>query len=145
MIVNFETPNGKFGFCLAPELAFYVDITLEGVCYVETKDNRVVSIDTNGLKVESADFVKDLTEKDWSKIVEETYDYQPTHDAYISYLDDKKCFSNATESGKSLMESLEIYIENPYGNTSHERDWDMLETWTKAQEKTGNWLLIKYL
>jgi len=125
MKVDFKTSKGQFIFVKVTDLACYTDHTLNGVCYIETKDDRVLNINTGDKKVEWSSFVKDLTEAQWSEVVDEFgvgINHQGVweHYAYQDYVGDyeHEGYITATESGESLMNSLNLEI--------------------------GNWLLIKY-
>jgi len=163
MKVDFKTNNGEFSFVKVSDLACYIN-PLNGVCYIETKDDSIIKIDTDNKKVEWSNFVKDLTEKDWEQVVDMELGRENTG-CFVDYTKGKNylgywshfTFITATESGKSLMNSLEVYLENPYGEhkPSLTEDLDFKTTkaseflieqmkWNKVQERTGNWILIKY-
>jgi hypothetical protein len=92
-------------------------------------------------------FVKDLTEEDWSKVVDSIEaPFSKDILGYQDYLDFGYCSKNtATESGKSLMGSLEVYLENPYGKEKPGSEIPRKNVrWIQAEKRVGNWLLIKY-
>jgi hypothetical protein len=70
-------------------------------------------------KMEVIGFVDELVEEDWGKIVDKcTYCILPNK--YVDYLEDSGENSSAIDSGKTLLDSLSIDVNN-------------------------NWVLIKYL
>ena len=99
MIVNFETSKGKFAF---------VDWTF-GYSPVDFKYDVI-------------GWTNELSEEDWEEIVDSrTIRITMEHEYFTQYFDyvgKRICKLTATESGKSLMESLNLPM--------------------------GNWLLIKY-
>jgi hypothetical protein len=139
MKVEFETQHGKFAFL------------------------------SEGLNIDNVrfiGFVKDLTEEQWSEVVDKFgvgVNHQDVWEHYI-YKDyvgnyEHEGYLTATESGKSLMDSLDIYLENPVPqpevyydpeipmdsihNGFYDQSW--VDAYQEAEEKTGNWILIKYL
>jgi len=140
MKVEFKTSQGQFAFLKD-------NGTLK---FIITKKGVVI----NGKKVKPIGFVKDLTEEQWSEIVD-GYASCGVPD-FMNYITNEGC--TATESGKSLMDSLEVYTKNPiekpisvYYTSVFSLEKNPQETYRsdlheyeKAQGRTGNWLLIKY-
>ena len=96
-------------------------------------------------------FAKDLTEEQLEMIVDDfpsyRWQFRQSISRYKNYLD-LPPFESTKESFKSLMESLNCFEENPYGEeipVIHE-DFEALEKsikqWQEAQERTGSWLVL---
>lgn len=108
-LTRFETQHGKFGF-----------IKDNGTLgFIVNKEHVTIS----GNKIKPIGFLKDLAEEQWSKVVESYWEGTSlvSYKNYLTNYHDNKQWTvkTATESGKSLMDSLEL--------------------------KEENWLLIKYL
>ena len=135
MIVNFETQKGRFAFVSLPDEAKTANkyrrnelygIYYNGYDWFNDPDYIVLS-DSYFPEYSIIGFVKDLTEGQWEEVVEEFVDYKNgTLDVqffgYKNYqnreFEQSWDFKTATESGKSLIESLNL--------------------------DNGNWLLIRY-
>jgi len=104
MIVEFQTNKGKFGF---------INLSIFDIFLLDF--NKKIDFKVLG-------FVKDLTEEQWSEVVNKSENKNYDTDDYMweDYTDITgwRGFKTATESGKSLMESLNL--------------------------EEGDWLLIKY-
>lgn len=81
----------------------------------------------------------ELTEEQAKEIVDETNEF-----GINMFTDGRFSFVTALESFNSLMQSLEMYSDNPLGNNPYKMDVVQSE-WQQAQQRTGRWLIIKKL
>jgi hypothetical protein len=123
MIVEFETSKGKFAFV---KIADDWDLSKK-LCVSMGIEQEMLKINKNyhPLQITTIGFTNKLTEEDWKEVVDcRFYHSNRTGKSddlhYENYLDNKGYgdFKTAIESGKSLMESLNLPI--------------------------GYWLLVKY-
>lgn len=150
MVVDFTTQQGQFSFILIEDnwidnpnsLQVAMGIEVE---MLKVKENYYPS------QIEVIDFVKDLTEEEWSKVVYTTFyrNFDGTVDRssikYKNYNGRPDIrFDKAKISGESLMNNLEVYTENPVSQPENPQDESWIEAWQYCGERTGNWLLIKY-
>lgn len=167
MKVEFETSNGRFSFIRYPDNTHdndYTWSTEEDIAFVldeGLEENPIKDINVG--KCSIIGFVKDLTEEQWAEVV----DYIQSERVYRNYigsLDQAWDCNTATESGKSLMDSLGVCLENPYADkdgypnskicsicqNDQTGEWQFVDgglqgLFDTCQERTGSWLLIKYL
>ncbi len=143
MKVDFKTSKGNFTFVKLPNGATNPTKGLFPPClwYRDCFGYHITDFD---IPLKENDkmlgFVKDLTEEDWSQIVD---------------LDE---FNSIMDSVKDLMSKLDIYLVNPISypevyydpeiskdsvhNGFYDENW--MNEYQKFEELTGNWILIKY-
>jgi hypothetical protein len=157
MIVNFETQKGRFAFVSLPNNTFNVDIRSLGqynIVYFEpsNKETEFTAVSDYKEKVSIIGFVKDLAEEQWEEVVDEFVDYENgTLDVqffgYNNYqnkeFEQNWDFKTATESGKSLTESLDVYVEGDW-DWLHNMGYGIDEQYPELVDRTSNWLLIRY-
>lgn len=163
LVIDFETQKGKFTFVKLPaNTKNRIDLSLNTVMFKSiVNDGNYYLYHYDNNKVSIIGFADDLTEKQWSEIVDKSENYNYSFNDYMwkDYIDITgwRGFKTATGSGKSLMESLEVHTENPLSENrpipkedldfKHDkiREFERLRMrWLKKQQRTGNWLLIKY-
>jgi hypothetical protein len=117
MIVNFETQKGRFAFVSLPNEAKtankYRRNELYGIYYNGwnwfSDPDYIVLSDNYFPEYSIVGFVKDLTEEQWEEVVDWNYELQ----CYYLYPSEKwEGDITATESGKSLIESLNLDNSN---------------------------------
>lgn len=176
MVVDFSTEKGNWSFVKLPERFIRDDgwsinqtqlaLNIYNSIYDRVEDHFIELNDLFSV----IGFVKDLTEEDWSKVVDSTIkcnmcdwigseeelktftdlsDNNISHD--ISYFTgcpncttDNYLMNTAKESGESLMDSLEVYLENPVSYPENPEDQGCIDAWQHCGERSGSWLLIQY-
>lgn len=137
MLIHFTTDNGNFAFVRS-----FSDLVGKDIVF------SIIG------------FVKELKEEDLQGVVDETWIGNKTNIVYRDYngSDTWNC-NTAKESIKTLMDSLEIYLENPLGNIPPHNlglistyptgnslmDYSLLyaKKWVEIDARTNEWLLIK--
>jgi hypothetical protein len=155
MKVEFETQHGEFLLVKLPYTSINPDIRSLGpynVVYFEPSDEETEFTAVNFYKdkVLIIGFVKDLTEEQWSEVVDSGW-YSVNGVRFDGFIDYSKRIEgyadevilSAVDSGKSLMDSLGVYLKNPK-SPNKEDDYEQY-VYNQFEERTGNWLLIKYL
>jgi hypothetical protein len=157
MIKEFKTTNGNFCFVKLPDnvdkkhvwITDYRPDCLEFYCKNDVCYDRI----RFEHPIEIIGFVEDLENNDWVKIVDSYADCNLFD--FMNYITNEGC--SALESGNSLMESLDVYTENPYWCDNSYKNCnedcletcctcDLIEKWESFDEsKIGNWILIKYI
>lgn len=124
MIVEFETSKGKFALVELPYNTFNLDIRSLGmfnIVYFEpsNEETEFTAVSNYKEKVIIIGLVKDLAEEDWEYVVDKTY-----YRTFLGKIDKSTGkwknyngrpdirFNTATESGKSLIESLNLSLDN---------------------------------
>lgn len=160
-VVNFETKQGKFAFVRAPnnfvvQQGYSCHQNDIGFTIHNDRFNREEDyfIRINN-QFQIIEFAKDLTENQWKEVVDVvkwTNIHKPNESNLIQYYKDYVKFGDyntATMSGKSLMSSLDVYTEHLLDLIAEGKiaylPMKSPEWWQNRLEKTGNWLLIKYL
>lgn len=155
MVVDFKTEQGDWSFVKMNSNCTAVDIDCKIYTSIYDVTNGVSGpkISNQEIDISIIGFVKDLTEEDWEQIVdEETQIVKSTHNLFsqeedIYYLDYQKnsyTIETAEKSGKSLMNSLEVYLENPVSYPENPEDQGCIDAWQHCGERNGSWLLIQY-
>ena len=114
MVINFETSNGKFAFV---DIYFEWDINnpLQVSMGIEQEMLKIKK-HYHPLHIKELGLVKDLTEEQWIEVVDKANDelIDITNSHWRDYNSDnwENNFKTAEESGKSLMESLNLKENN---------------------------------
>jgi len=130
MIVKFNTKQGSFAF----------------VKSISTEDKEIGFKVPNG--TEPIKFVDKMTEEDWGDVVDSFLNIKVNFKDYLSDKSDNYggsfTLTSATESGESLLESLEVYKVDREYDIDEDNPY-LIDVMNKIKERTGNWLLVRYL
>jgi hypothetical protein len=146
MKVEFDTINGKFLIIKCPNNCnkVIVDDILYTSLYDDTNGETICKISNKEIKIGIVGFIKDLTEKDWSNVVDSASTPFINTKFYRNYKGGfYDSYANALASSRSLMLKLGVYLDNP--KSPDPDDEYNQHVYEEYEKRVGNWLLLKYV